>query len=71
MSETHPNAFKMEAEEKRRQAANLLAEAEQLDPTSVEDTSAEDSDQEEKEEKEEKTFKAVPKAKALKTQTKK
>lgn len=33
MSETHSNAFKMEADEKRQQAAILLAEAEKLDPT--------------------------------------
>jgi hypothetical protein len=36
MSETHENAFKMEADEMRRQAATLLGEAERLDPTPVE-----------------------------------
>jgi len=33
MAETHPNALKLEAQEKREQAAQLLAEAEALDPT--------------------------------------
>lgn len=41
MSETHPNAYKMEADEKRAQAAVLLAAAEKLDPTPVEEPAEE------------------------------
>lgn len=67
MSETHPNAFKMEAIEKRQQATVLLAEAEKLDPTPVKD----DVDVEAEKPAEETTSKVEPKAQALKSQPRK
>ncbi len=61
MSETHPNAFKMEAAEMRRQAATLLGEAERLDPTPVEEPAKEEAPKAKKAELKAGTLKSQPK----------